>query len=171
MRLSFFARQRRFSWMTFRAMADERISPGSVIRCRSKKERHARVRATPLDLRAWRANAGVNATRSIKVESLHPGTLLITRGAHSPRPAVSLPLIAADILPPSLFLPRSSESRPYYETVHAIQRASPSLQVGFYNINKFARCSQMRAATFAVQRRRRQRRRRSFIKRRRLWWS
>jgi len=72
------------------------------IRCQSKKERHAR--ATALDLHAWRANAGVNATRSIKVESQHPGTLLITRGAHSPRPAVSLPLIATDVLPPLISL-------------------------------------------------------------------
>lgn len=53
MRLLFSARER----STFlvddfsrNGTADER-SPGSV-RCRSKKERHARVRATPLDLRA-----------------------------------------------------------------------------------------------------------------------
>lgn len=164
MNLAFSARQR-LSWVTSRATVDERFH-GSVC-CRSKKERQARVRATPLDLRAWRANAGVNATRSIKVESLYPGTLLITRGAHSPRPAVSLPLIAADVAP-SVALPASSlsESRPYYETVHAIQRdllATWSLIL----INLYAMlanaCSHIRRATTTTKTPR------SFIKRHRLW--
>lgn len=140
-------------------MVDKR-SHGSVC-CRSKKERHAtRPRATPLDLRAWRANAGVNATRSIKVESLYPGTLLITRGAHSPRPAVSLPLIAADVFPPSPLppLPRAWASPVLITKLYTRYNATASCKLDS-NINKFVRCSQMRAATFADVRRRRQRRR------------